>query len=78
MGFFFVFLSFFTTWLFLPAVPGIMLGVYVYATNEINSLFVPIYTIALAVWATIFFEFWKRKQSEMMFQFDMHVETEEK
>ncbi|CAD8137640.1 unnamed protein product [Paramecium pentaurelia] len=78
VGFFFVFLSFFTTWLFIPAVPGIMLGVYVYATNEINSLFVPIYTIALAVWATIFFEFWKRKQSEMMFQFDMHVETEEK
>jgi anoctamin-10 len=45
----------------LPAVPGILLGVYVYSTNEINSLFVPLYTIALAVWATIFFEFWKRK-----------------
>ena len=62
----------------MPAIPGILLGVYVYATNEINSLFVPIYTIALAVWATIFFEFWKRKQSETMFIFDMHIETEER
>ncbi|CAD8136075.1 unnamed protein product [Paramecium octaurelia] len=77
-GFFFVFLSFFTTWLFLPAIPGIMLGVYIYSTNRFDTLFVPIYTIALAVWATIFFEFWKRKQSETMFQFDMHVETEHK
>lgn len=30
------------------------------------------------MWATIFFEFWKRKQSETAFVFDMHIAEEEK
>jgi anoctamin-10 len=39
---------------------------------------VPIYIIFLAVWATIFFEFWKRKQNEMAYELDMHIAKEMK
>lgn len=58
---FFVFLCFFTTWLFLPAFPGLVIGVLSYVDAEIISAIAPIYTLLMAVWATIFFEFWKRK-----------------
>lgn len=61
VGFFFVFLTFFTTWLLLPSIPGIIIGIYILVTEDKNSKYVPIYIIFLAVWATIFFEFWKRK-----------------
>jgi anoctamin-10 len=60
----------------IPAIPGIVLGIYIMVKNEPNSKFVPIYIIFLAVWATIFFEFWKRKQNEMAYELDMHIAKE--
>ncbi|CAD8171725.1 unnamed protein product [Paramecium pentaurelia] len=78
IGFFFVFLCFFSTWLFLPAVPGLVLGIYSFIDEEAILAVSPIYTLCMAVWATIFFEFWKRKQSETMYNFDMHVTKEQR
>ena len=73
-----MFLTFFTSWLTLPAIPGICLGVYSLVSESSDNAVVPIYIIFLAVWATIFFEFWKRKQNEIAFELDMHITKEEK
>ncbi|CAD8086171.1 unnamed protein product [Paramecium sonneborni] len=78
IGMFFVFLCFFTTWLFLPAVPGLLIGIFHFIDGESINAVAPIYTLCMAVWATIFFEFWKRKQSETMYNFDMHVAEEQR
>ncbi|CAK71954.1 unnamed protein product (macronuclear) [Paramecium tetraurelia] len=78
VGMFFVFLCFFSTWLFLPAIPGLILGIISYFDEEAIQAIAPIYTLCMAVWATIFFEFWKRKQSETMYNFDMHVAKEQR
>ncbi|CAD8077580.1 unnamed protein product [Paramecium primaurelia] len=78
VGMFFVFLCFFTTWLFLPAIPGLLIGILHLVGEESINAITPIYTLCMAVWATIFFEFWKRKQSETMYNFDMHVAKEQR
>jgi len=44
--------------------------------NDQNSQFVPIFIIFLAVWATVFFEYWKRKQNEIAYELDMHIAKE--
>lgn len=77
VGFYIVFLTFFTSWLLLPAIPGILLGLYALSAENAESGAVPIYIIFLAVWATIFFEFWKRKQMETEYELDMHITKEQ-
>jgi anoctamin-10 len=37
VGFFIVFLTFFTSWLMIPAVPGIVLGIYIMVYNDQDS-----------------------------------------
>jgi anoctamin-10 len=78
VGFFFVFLSFLTSWLLIPMLPGSILGIYIYSKNDKDNPWVPVYIIFLAVWGTIFFEFWKRKQNELAYELDMHIAKEQK
>jgi anoctamin-10 len=73
-----VFLTFFTSWLLLPAIPGAILGFMILAKGEKDSPYVPIYIIFLAVWGTVFFEFWKRKQNELAYELDMHIAKEQR
>ncbi len=75
MGFYFAWLMFYTSWLMIPAVPGLALFiyqmtliVYQYKTHDkinLDNPFNCLYCLILAVWSTVFIEVWKRKESEI-------------
>lgn len=81
MAFYFAWLLFYTSWLMIPAIPGIALFIYQMAKlrqqskdkeemtldNPYNCL----YCIILAVWMTVFIEMWKRRQSEIAHMWNM-------
>lgn len=71
MAFYFAFLTFYTSWLLIPALPGIALFIYQmtmlreqYKNGESLSIDTPyncLYCLIMAVWSTIFMEVWKRR-----------------
>ena len=63
VAFYYSFLSFITIWLVIPAIVGAaVFGHQVYTGNPSVS-YLPAYGIFVSVWATVFFEFWKRRQA---------------
>ena len=71
IGFYFGFIGVYTQWLTLPA----GLGVYVYYVQHFHgfdNLTTVSYAGFLAVWATIFLEYWKRKEFRHAFDWDVH------
>ncbi|CAD8062441.1 unnamed protein product [Paramecium primaurelia] len=65
VGMFFVFLFFFSTWLFLPAIPGLILGIIQFFDEEAISAIAPINTLCMAVWATIFLNFGRENKVKL-------------
>ena len=75
MAFYYVWLLFYTSWLMIPAIPGIALFVYqmvligdqVYHKKEINidNPYNCLYCLVMAVWSTLFIEMWKRRENEI-------------
>lgn len=80
-GFYFAWLMFYTSWLMIPAIPGIALFVYQMITiigqqrnEEPINMDVPwncLYCIILAVWSTVFIEIWKRREAEIAHNWSM-------
>jgi hypothetical protein len=68
---YFCFLHFYTTWLLLLAVFGLGLAFYQYTANASDNELVPIYCLIVAVWSTVFLEYWKRRNSELAFDWNM-------
>jgi hypothetical protein len=60
---YFAFLGMYTMWLTFPAVLGVALFVHQVIVKKIAVEWVPIYGILVALWITLFLEFWKREQS---------------
>jgi hypothetical protein len=60
---YFTFLGMYTMWLMFPAVLGFALFIHQLAEDKIAVNWVPIYGILVALWITLFLEFWKREQS---------------
>lgn len=63
LGMYFAFQAHYTTWLFVAAAGGLLAWVNV-AQDENNpsAADIPYYSGMMALWATLFLEFWKRKQ----------------
>jgi hypothetical protein len=72
VGWYFAFLCQFTTWLLIPTIPGICIGLYMVITSQFATALMPLYSIFMNIWATIFLEGWKRRESELAFFWDMH------
>jgi hypothetical protein len=80
-GFYFAWLMFYTSWLMVPAIPGIVLFIYQIITilnqqknEEDINMDVPwncLYCIILALWSTIFIEIWKRREAEIAHNWGM-------
>lgn len=70
IGFYFSFLHFYTTLLFVPAVFGLLLFIYDIFDSERNtdSVYLPLYCIFMAIWATFFLSIWKRKCSVLSYK----------
>eukprot|EP00347_Sterkiella_histriomuscorum_P001432 403372059 len=80
-GFYFAWHMFYTSWLMIPAIPGLALFIYQMvmlvdqnSKNEVQTLDNPyncLYCLILAVWSTVFYEIWKRKESEIAYLWNM-------
>ncbi|CDW85080.1 anoctamin-like protein [Stylonychia lemnae] len=75
MGFYFAYLLFYTSWLIIPAIPGLALFIYQMIIIggqikdkkpiDLDNPFNCLYCLVLAIWSTVFLEVWKRKESEI-------------
>jgi hypothetical protein len=65
VGFNVAWISFYTAWLFVPGIIGLTLTLYQLSTGNVESLYSPLYSISIAIWATVLIEMWKRKSSEI-------------
>eukprot|EP00698_Gefionella_okellyi_P025917 TRINITY_DN9691_c0_g2_i1.p1 TRINITY_DN9691_c0_g2~~TRINITY_DN9691_c0_g2_i1.p1 ORF type:complete len:1870 (-),score=435.08 TRINITY_DN9691_c0_g2_i1:22-5631(-) len=61
---YFAWVLFYTKWLFLPAIVGTALWLFQEFTVLTNPA-VPFYNLLMATWATLFLEFWKRRNAEL-------------
>ena len=81
MSFYFAWLLFYTSWLMLPALPGIALFIYqmvnLYDQSQngrkltLDNPYNCLYCLILAVWSTVFIEMWKRRESEIAHMWNM-------
>lgn len=65
--FYYAFLTFYTVWLLLIAVPGAICQLLWFADNL--RFITPIFAIVVSIWATLLVERWKRKRSEIQSNF---------
>ncbi len=64
IGLYFLWLGHYTTWLISAAVVGFLSWIWVAADeNDPSAPVIPYFAAFIAVWSTLFLEFWKRKQS---------------
>lgn len=83
MAFYFAWLHFYTSWLLIIAVPGLILFIYQmyliinqYLNDLPYSIDTPynfIYCILMAVWSTVLMEVWKRRQNEISHMWNMNI-----
>ncbi|XP_074584519.1 LOW QUALITY PROTEIN: anoctamin-like protein Os01g0706700 [Curcuma longa] len=61
---YFSFLGMYTRWLFFPATLG--LGLQLVDIGPLQPLLLPAFFIFVIIWAALFFQFWKRKNSALL------------
>ena len=69
---YFGFLGSYTRWLVVPAVLGVALFLYQREVEGYDNLPTCAYAIFLSLWATNFFEFWKRREFKYAFRWEVH------
>eukprot|EP01119_Soliformovum_irregulare_P021006 TRINITY_DN688_c0_g1_i1.p1 TRINITY_DN688_c0_g1~~TRINITY_DN688_c0_g1_i1.p1 ORF type:complete len:694 (+),score=219.85 TRINITY_DN688_c0_g1_i1:123-2204(+) len=62
---YFAWLQHYTRWLVIPAIPGVILGIVGFILGFDNPT-VPFYSFFIAIWATIYLESWKRRNSTIV------------
>lgn len=70
---YFAFLGHYTSWLIVPSV----VGAIIFALSPwigFDNATIPFYCIFLILWATLYLDFWKRKNSEMVLLWDTRKE----
>lgn len=60
-GFLYAFKNYYTAWLTIPALLGILLTIESLMTGEYISLHSYLFGIFMSLWITMLIEFWKRK-----------------
>ncbi len=67
IAFYFAWLGFYTKWLLIPTILGIILFASQLAQTTIDGPVVPFYCLAMAIWATLFIECWKRENTRLAY-----------
>ena len=65
IAFFYAFIRYYIIWLTIPTFLGVALGITQVYVSSLDSQLVPFFCIFLALWATVFLEYWKRKQASL-------------
>ena len=63
VGFYFAWLEFYTHWLVLPAIAGGALFVFQVWYGSVDAPYVPLFSLFMALWSTLFLEFWRRRNA---------------
>ncbi|XP_050235151.1 anoctamin-like protein At1g73020 isoform X2 [Mercurialis annua] len=67
---YFAFLRMYTRWLLFPAAYGLVVQVVDF--GSLQFLVLPIFFISIILWAVLFFQFWKRKNSALLARWQIH------
>lgn len=65
VAFYFAWLEFYTRWLIVPAVLGVILFIFQVRDGTLDHPLVPVYSLFIALWSTLFLEFWRRRNVEL-------------
>lgn len=71
IAFYFAFLAYYNRALVIPAIAGLAFFIYQLADNTVDADGVPAYSIFVAIWASLFLEFWKRKEAKYRVRWGM-------
>ncbi|CAD8050285.1 unnamed protein product [Paramecium sonneborni] len=59
-------------WLIIPALVGSTIQLYQLIAEQIHASILPSYALFMSLWATLFMEKWKNRESELKYLWDMH------
>ena len=71
IGLYFVFLGHYTEQAGVAAIIGVIVWLAACLTGGVNSPVIPFFCVVMSVWATVFLETWKRKQSRYAMEWGM-------
>jgi len=71
IGIYFAFLSFYTKWLAVPALSGLIIFIWQMAKGTVDVAGTPIMAVIVVVWATTMLEAWKRREAELSAEWGM-------
>ena len=79
VAFYFAFLGFYTAWLCVPTVFGVVLFVAQLAHTSLDSPLVPFFCLLMSLWASVLIEQWRRREAVLAnewgtWQMDLHGE----
>ena len=57
--------EFYTWWLMAPALMGLILFIFQVKDGTLDHPLVPVYSLFIALWSTLFLEFWRRRNVEL-------------
>ena len=77
LGFYFTFLMFYTSFLMVPAIPGLALAVYQACVQQVDTQLNLLYAAFVAVWSTFMFEYWKRTEQTVKHLWNMDAVQQE-
>ena len=78
IAFYFAWLEFYTQWLVVPSVIGVLLFVWQLYYGSLDVAWSPIFSLFMAIWSILFLEFWKRRNAELAQRWGvLHYEDEE-
>ena len=63
IGFYFAFLQFYSAALIIPSILGVAFFIWQLIADDIDVTGLPAFALVIALWATLFLEFWKRKEA---------------
>jgi len=65
VAFYFAFLQTYCRWLVFPSLVGFILFFWQVGENRVDIDVLPFFGLGMALWATLFLEFWKRREAEL-------------
>ena len=77
VGFYFAFLEFYTTWLLLPSIAGIVLFCFQVYYRRIDHWLLPFYSLFVGLWSMLFLVRWRRRSVELAYRWGVKDLQEE-
>jgi hypothetical protein len=65
VAFYFAWVEFYTRWLVAPSIAGLLLFSLQCYEGQLDHPAAPLYTLFMALWATLFLIFWRRRSAEL-------------